>query len=115
MVLNSNKGKVVYSKTIKLFDNEFKYYLTRFNGVEGEEYPYVVTPLTDMSIPVDPSLLVDAANAIKKMMNKGTKIVTAEAQGIQIATTVSILSNIPIYCCREETPIRITRRNRFKI
>jgi len=70
--------------------------------VKMGDYNYVLNPLTDIALPLEPAILWFLGNEISKKINKEEvdKLLTAEAQGIHITTVVSLLTGIPMVVAR---------------
>ena len=67
-------------------------------------YPYVINPLTDGIPFIEPELLCEVTAEMKKRIEKlGSidKIVTIEAMGIPLATSLSLEMNIPFIIIRK--------------
>lgn len=70
--------------------------------VKKGQYNYFIHPITDGIMLVEPDLLREVANAIKKVANLNVdKIVCMEAMGIHIATALSLETNIPFVVVRK--------------
>ncbi|WP_456472308.1 hypoxanthine/guanine phosphoribosyltransferase [Methanocaldococcus sp.] len=73
--------------------------------VKRGEYDYFVHPITDGIPLVEPDLLREVACRIIKIGNfeGANKIVTAEAMGIHLATTLSLYTDIPFVIMRKRS------------
>lgn len=73
--------------------------------VRRGEYDYFIHPLTDGIPNVEPALLREVACAMVRMMNldRVDKIVTAEAMGIHIGTSLSLMTDIPLNVMRKRS------------
>jgi adenine phosphoribosyltransferase len=71
--------------------------------VKRGEYNYFIHPITDGVPQVDPALLRDVASAMVRAMDldKVNLIVVAEAMGIHIGTTLSLMTDIPFTIVRK--------------
>jgi adenine phosphoribosyltransferase len=71
--------------------------------VRRENYHYFIHPITDGVPRVDPALLRDVATAMIKALDlEGVEmIVVAEAMGIHIGTTLSLMTDIPFTIVRK--------------
>ncbi len=70
--------------------------------IKKGQYNYFVHPITDGVPLVDPEVLMEAAEGIKKFGNlEVDKIVCVEAMGIHIATALSIMTGIPFVVIRK--------------
>jgi len=72
--------------------------------IKKGKYPYLVHPLTDGIPSVQPSLLRETINEMKKRTKKYfpiDKILTIEAMGIPLASTLSLELNIPFVIIRK--------------
>ena len=64
-------------------------------------YNYIIHPITDGIPYIEPELLDEVVNEIEKNMPKVNKIVTIEAMGIPIATSLSLKTGIPFTIIRK--------------
>ncbi|ADG13741.1 phosphoribosyltransferase [Methanocaldococcus infernus ME] len=73
--------------------------------IKRGEYNYFVHPITDGIPLVEPSLLREVACRILKIVDfsEVDKIVTAEAMGIHLATTLSLYTDIPFVIIRKRS------------
>ncbi len=71
--------------------------------VKRGEYNYFIHPITDGVPSLDPALLREVANAMIRVLDLDDvcKIVTAEAMGIHIGTTLSLMTDIPLVIMRK--------------
>lgn len=70
--------------------------------VKKGDYDYFVHPITDGILLVEPEILIEVAEAIKKIANMDVdKIVCVEAMGIHIATVLSLKTGIPFVVVRK--------------
>jgi len=71
--------------------------------VKKGEYNYFVHPITDGIPDIEPKLLREIAIGMIRLLDLQniTYIVTAEAMGIPIATTLSLLTDIPVNIIRK--------------
>lgn len=71
--------------------------------VRRGEYNYFIHPITDGVPLLEPTLLREVACAMIGVMDLGNvdKIVTAEAMGIHIGTTLSLMTDIPLNIMRK--------------
>jgi adenine phosphoribosyltransferase len=70
--------------------------------IKKGDYNYFVHPITDGVPLVDPDVLKEAAEGIRKFGNLNVdKIVCVEAMGIHIATALSIITGIPFVVIRK--------------
>jgi adenine phosphoribosyltransferase len=71
--------------------------------VKRGEYDYFIHPITDGVPKVDPALLRDVCTAMVKVLDlQGvTLLVVAEAMGIHIGTTLSLMTDIPFTIVRK--------------
>ena len=72
--------------------------------VKKGEYPYVIHPITDGVPYIKPDLLEEVTCEMQKLIEKCgqiDKIVTIEAMGIPLATTLSLNMNIPFTIIRK--------------
>jgi len=70
--------------------------------IKKGQYNYFVHPITDGVPLVDPDVLKEAAEGIRKYGNLDVdKIVCVEAMGIHIATALSIMTGIPFVVVRK--------------
>lgn len=70
--------------------------------IKKGQYNYFVHPITDGVPLVDPDVLKEAAEGIRKFGNLDVdKIVCVEAMGIHIATALSIITGIPFVVIRK--------------
>ena len=68
-----------------------------------EEYTYFIHPISDGIPVVDPALLREVGCAMVRVMELGNvdRIVVAEAMGIHIGTTLSLMTDIPLNVVRK--------------
>ena len=76
-------------------------FITELRGariIKKGEYQYILNSITEQEPPLDPLVLEDLCNRLLKKLNfsNATKIVTAEAMGISLATLISIKTGIPL-------------------
>ena len=71
--------------------------------VKKGDYNYVVHPLTDGIPFIDPKLLEEVVEEIKKDMPSCERIVTIEAMGIPLAAVLSIKTGIPFTIIRKRS------------
>ena len=66
--------------------------------IKKGNYKYILNAITEQEPALEPSILDDCANKLLERLNhKGaTKILTAEAMGIPIATTISLKASLPL-------------------
>jgi len=64
-------------------------------------YNYIIHPITDGIPYIEPSLLEEVADYIKERMPEVDKIVTIEAMGIPIATSLSLKTGVPFTIIRK--------------
>jgi len=85
----------------------FKKQLENAKVVKRGDYKYILNALTEQEPPLEPSILEDCANKLLEKLNwrETNKILTPEAMGIHIATTISLKTNLPL--------IIATRRRKF--
>ncbi len=70
--------------------------------VKKGKYNYFIHPITDGILLVEPDLLREVSEAIKKVSDLDVdKIVCMEAMGIHIATALSLETNIPFVVVRK--------------
>jgi len=71
--------------------------------VKRGDYDYFIHPITDGVPEVEPALLRDVSTAMVKVLDlKGVEIfVVAEAMGIHIGTTLSLMTDIPFTIVRK--------------
>jgi adenine phosphoribosyltransferase len=71
--------------------------------VKRGDYDYFINPITDGVPQVDPALLRDVCSAMVKVLDlQDVKlIVVAEAMGIHIGTTLSLMTDIPFTVVRK--------------
>jgi adenine phosphoribosyltransferase len=72
--------------------------------VKKGDYYYVVHPITDGVPEIKPDLLIEVKNGMKKIIEKYgkfDKIVTIEAMGIPLASSLSLAMNIPFIIIRK--------------
>jgi adenine phosphoribosyltransferase len=71
--------------------------------VKRGDYDYFINPITDGVPQVDPALLRDVCSAMVKVLDlQGVKLfVVAEAMGIHIGTTLSLMTDIPFTIVRK--------------
>jgi adenine phosphoribosyltransferase len=71
--------------------------------VKRGDYDYFIHPITDGVPEVDPALLRDVCTAMVKVLDlRGVKLfVVAEAMGIHIGTTLSLMTDIPFTIVRK--------------
>ncbi|HDR73997.1 MAG TPA: purine phosphoribosyltransferase family protein [Methanoculleus sp.] len=73
--------------------------------VRRGEYNYFIHPITDGIPNIDPALLREVACAMIRILNLDgvNKIVTAEAMGIHIGTSLSLMTDIPLNVMRKRS------------
>lgn len=73
--------------------------------VDRGSYQYFVHPITDGIPIVEPALMREVATGIANLVDteRPTKILTAEAMGIHIATAVSLETDIPFVIARKRS------------
>jgi len=66
--------------------------------IQKGDYRYILNAITEQEPALDPSILDDCAAKLMEKLNfqGATKILTAEAMGIPIATTLSLKTRIPL-------------------
>jgi adenine phosphoribosyltransferase len=71
--------------------------------VQRGEYPYFIHPITDGVPQMDPGLLRDVGSAMIRALDldQVDLIVVAEAMGIPIGTTLSLMTDIPMTIVRK--------------
>ncbi len=87
----------------------FKKQLEKAKIVKRGNYRYIVNAICEQEPPLEPSILEDCAEKLLEKLNwqKANKILTPEAMGIHIATTVSLKTGLPL--------IIATRRRKFTL
>lgn len=80
--------------SLELFKNQ----LRNATIINKGDYKYILNALTEQEPPLEPSILEDSANKLLEKLNwRGTtKILTPEAMGIHIATTISLKTSLPM-------------------
>jgi adenine phosphoribosyltransferase len=69
--------------------------------VKKGSYRYVVHPLTDGIPAIEPDLLREVTDALRKHLPRCTRIVTMEAMGIPLATALSLATGVPFTIIRK--------------
>ena len=66
--------------------------------IKKGNYRYILNAITEQEPALEPAILDDCANKLLEKLNykKATKILTAEAMGIPIATTISLKTSLPL-------------------
>ncbi|MFA5174781.1 MAG: adenine phosphoribosyltransferase, partial [Candidatus Pacearchaeota archaeon] len=66
--------------------------------IEKGDYKYILNSITEQEPPLDPLILEDFCNRLLRKLDfkNATKIVTAEAMGISLATLISVKTGIPL-------------------
>jgi len=66
--------------------------------IKKGDYKYILNSITEQEPPLDPLVLEDFCNRLIRKLNlkNATKIVTAEAMGISLATLISVKTGIPL-------------------
>jgi len=87
----------------------FKKQLENAKVVKRGDYKYIVNAICEQEPPLEPSILEDCANRLLERLNwrEANKILTPEAMGIHIATTISLKTKLPL--------IIATRRRKFTL
>jgi len=80
--------------TLTLLKKQFK----KAKIVQKGSYQYVINSITEQDPALEPVILEDCANKLLKKLNykEASKILTPEAMGITIATTISLKTSIPL-------------------
>ncbi len=80
--------------SLELFKNQ----LRNATIINKGNYRYIINSLCEQEPPLEPSILVDSANKLLEKLNwrGATKILTPEAMGIHIATTISLKTSLPM-------------------
>jgi adenine phosphoribosyltransferase len=77
-----------------------------FPIVKRGEYSYFIHPISDGVPSLEPELLQEIAEFIAERADMDVdKILTIEAMGIPLATTLSLLNDIPFGILRKESTI----------
>jgi len=66
--------------------------------IKKGNYRYILNAITEQEPALEPAILDDCADKLLEKLNykKATKILTAEAMGIPIATTISLKTSLPL-------------------
>jgi len=72
--------------------------LRRARIIQKGDYRYILNAITEQEPALDPAILDDCASKLMEKLNLqgATKILTAEAMGIPIATTLSLKTKLPL-------------------
>ena len=76
----------------------FKKQLENSKIIDRGEYRYIINAICEQDPPLEPSILEDCANKLLERMTwqGANKILTPEAMGIHIATTISLKTSLPM-------------------
>lgn len=79
---------------LELFKNQLK----NAKIVQRGDYRYIINTICEQEPPLEPSILEDCAKKLLGKLNwkEANKILTPEAMGIHIATTVSLKTSLPL-------------------
>ena len=76
----------------------FKTQLKNAKIINKGDYRYIINAICEQEPPLEPAILDDCANKLLDRLNwqAATKILTPEAMGIHIATTISLKTSLPM-------------------
>ena len=96
--------------SLELFEEQ----LRKAKIVKRGDYRYIVNTICEQEPPLEPAILEDCAKRLLQKMNwqGATKILTPEAMGIHISTTISLKTSVPMIIAtrrkkwtRDEIPV----------
>jgi len=78
--------------------NLLKEQLRKVKIIRKRGYRYIINSITEQEPALESAILSDCANKLLEKLNykSATKILTPEAMGIPIATTISLKTSIPL-------------------